>query len=239
MPNSTFGAINSTSIHIPDGTIITGSIVGGTLSLEGASTLPPNLINQITETVIFQATSISTTMQTIQQIIWQKWNESFVVSNCGSCADYTINSATLSNQAWVNWNCSHEESQARLRRQTEQSAASQAAWVVAEGEKARARERAGKLLQENLSPKQREELAAKGHFHLEVFSKDGTRRTYQINKGRSGNVKQLNEAGRIIKSLCCHPIEMVPDEDTMLAQKLFLEAREEDFLSIANHTNYG
>jgi hypothetical protein len=40
----------------------------------------------------------------------------------------------------------------------------------------------------------------------------------------------------MIKRLCSHLIELVPDADTMLAQKLHLECNEDAFLRIANHS---
>jgi len=107
-----------------------------------------------------------------------------------------------------------------------------------EGERKKARERAELLLQESLSAVEREELAAKGFFHVETVSPNGERRRYRILRGRSGNVKQVDSNGKILKTLCCHPREAVPDADTMLAQKLWLQTREEDFLRIANHTNH-
>ena len=39
-----------------------------------------------------------------------------------------------------------------------------------------------------------------------------------------------------IKTLCAHPTVRVPDADNMLAQKLYLESNEEEFLRIANHS---
>lgn len=57
----------------------------------------------------------------------------------------------------------------------------------------------------------------------------------QADRGRHGNVDQVDDSGRRIKRLCVHPVEGVPDADTMLAQKLFLEGSEEELLRVANH----
>lgn len=105
--------------------------------------------------------------------------------------------------------------------------------VAIEGERAQARERAEKLLRENLSPKQLEELSQKNYFTLETVQPDGSRRTYRIGRGRARNIKEFAN-GTYIRTLCAHPIEAVPDADTMLAQKLWLETMEEDFRKIAN-----
>lgn len=108
--------------------------------------------------------------------------------------------------------------------------------VEAEAEQAQARERAEKLLQEALSAEQRAQLADKGYFELVTLSTGGARRRYRIKRGQAGNIQQLDESGRVLKRLCAHPREVVPDADAMLAQKLWLEAREEEFLRIANHS---
>lgn len=105
-----------------------------------------------------------------------------------------------------------------------------------EGERKQARERAELLLRECLTPAQREELQLHRHFHLETVGKDGSRRRYRIERGRSRNVKQVTAEGAVIKTLCMHPVDWVPDADTMLAQKLYLEADEDAFLRIANHS---
>jgi len=118
----------------------------------------------------------------------------------------------------------------------EQRAADREAYVRAEGERAKAREKAEILLREHLLPKQKEELSLHGHFHVEIIARSGERRRYRIERGRSRNIKQVTADGRIIKTLCAHPVMDVPDADTMLAQKLYLEAEEDEFLRIANHS---
>ena len=57
---------------------------------------------------------------------------------------------------------------------------------------------------------------------------------YMIEMGRYGNVYLVKD-GEKTKCLCAHPSGRVPNEDTILAQKLHLEAGMEDpFLKIAN-----
>jgi len=98
-------------------------------------------------------------------------------------------------------------------------------------EQAMAKERAEKLLRSCLSPQQQDELERLHHFHLIVGNKK-----YRINRGRSRNIQLIDETGKVVKHLCAHPREYVPDADTMLAQKLMLETDEESFLKIANHS---
>ena len=97
----------------------------------------------------------------------------------------------------------------------------------------RAEKKANQLLMEFLTLPQKKEYKDKGFFHLE--SESG--KVYRIHKARSHNVK-LVEEGKLTKSLCAHPIEGVPDEDTMLAQALMLMTQEQAFLKIANVNNY-
>jgi hypothetical protein len=101
----------------------------------------------------------------------------------------------------------------------------------AERERAAARERADKLLRTNLSPEQREELDRWNAFHLYVGKKK-----YRIKRGRSRNVQLLDAKGNVVRTFCAHPRDQVPDEDTMLVQKLMLESQEEVFCKIANQS---
>lgn len=99
-----------------------------------------------------------------------------------------------------------------------------------------AEHRAQALLQSMLSPEQRAELEEKKHFHLTVYDRDGSYRTYRIERGYAGNVKLLDAAGRPIRRYCIHADSRLPYEDQMLAQKLLLESDEKAFLKIANMT---
>lgn len=109
-----------------------------------------------------------------------------------------------------------------------------AAALVRVAEEAEARIRAEALLLDHLTPDQRDEYRRDGRFHLLV----GERR-YRITRGRSGNVRLIEERAGAeveVESYCIHPEALVPDEDTMLAQKLLLEADEAAFRRIANIT---
>lgn len=96
--------------------------------------------------------------------------------------------------------------------------------------RATAKVRAQRLLAMSLAREQLKDLDEKGFFLVEV--KSGHR--YRIYKGTHGNVKR-EEDGVLVESLCIQPTE-VPAEDAMLAQKLHLEADEEDFRRTANIT---
>jgi hypothetical protein len=70
---------------------------------------------------------------------------------------------------------------------------------------------------------------------FEVIGQGGRRR-YRIRKGPHRNVEEIDEKGKRIRGLCAyvnHP-GGVPDDDTVLAQKLWIEHDEEAFLRVAN-----
>lgn len=109
--------------------------------------------------------------------------------------------------------------------------------LEAAGERLDARHRAEKLLQEALSEQQRLELREHGYFTVHALPVGGQPgRAYRIRRGRERNIDKLSPAGLIIGHLCIHPVEAVPDADTMLAQKLWLECRESEALRMANHS---
>lgn len=101
-----------------------------------------------------------------------------------------------------------------------------------------ARKRAKKLLVDNLNRNQRAQLAKHGWF---VVKGGQSGKKYRINAGAyAGNVYELPEAAndnepRHVASYCGHIDQhLVPVEDNALAQKLMLEAAEDEFLRIAN-----
>lgn len=97
----------------------------------------------------------------------------------------------------------------------------------------RARARARRLLKRTLTDDQRAMLRKLGYFEVEGSR---TSRIYRIKTGIVRNVILLDARGREVEQLCAHPAGSVPDFDAMLAQKLMLEAAEDDFLGIANKT---
>lgn len=109
--------------------------------------------------------------------------------------------------------------------------------VRTEAERAKARERAQKLLQEGLNAQQREQLAQRGFFEVDVRARSGEQRRYRIHRKWSHSIDRLDpSSGRRLETLCIHPLEATPIEDSMLAQKLMLESgMEDDLLRIANH----
>jgi len=89
-----------------------------------------------------------------------------------------------------------------------------------------AQERAERLLRMCLSEEQIDDLDKKKCFYIKVKNRYGTEEKYRIDRGSHGNVKQVDEKGSIIRSFCVQP-NGVPAADSMLAQKLYLEADEE------------
>lgn len=213
--------------------------------------------------VLFVNTTAITTGTVTNQTVWTAFNEQYVntinsattamtqtVAQMGTVIGSTLNTISANQTVWTAFNeqyatlgassVRHYGSQqvdpevaARRVREAEEYRQRQ---VVAEGELSKARDRAEKLLHEALSPIQLEDLKANGHFHLEVHSQNGDSRRYRIKRGRSRNVQQVDASGKVLKHFCIHPREAVPDADTMLAQKLWLETMEQEFLRIANHS---
>jgi hypothetical protein len=99
-------------------------------------------------------------------------------------------------------------------------------------ERQEAQRRAAILLREHLTHEQIEELMQERHFRVQAPS--GI--VYRIDVGYARNVRRLDETGRPIETYCIHPADAlgIPEEDSMLAQKLMLETSEADFLRIAN-----
>ena len=164
----------------------------------------------------------------------------------------SCSTASTSTAIWTNWNRNYTLSSTTAsivrpndyRAYTPAQAAPPLAYQPDRGtlrmqEIETARSRAEDLLREHLSERQNLELSQKGYFEVcAVNFKEGTRRYYRIRRGRAGNVYLLDgPQGREIKKLCCHPLERVPDADTMLAQKMMIEFNEELFLKTANITN--
>ncbi len=189
-------------------------------------------------------------MTTTTNAVWGAWNalqQQAVVQAIQTHLYEPITATTgasITSAVWGNWNNvlqnmhnATAEQVAQAQRQVAEARDRQTrAAAAVQVEKTLAERRAEKLLQETLSAKQREELASKGFFTLETIAKSGERRIYRIKRGRTANVEQVDEQGNRIKRLCAHPTAIVPDADTMVAQKLMLESQEEEFLRIANHS---
>lgn len=93
--------------------------------------------------------------------------------------------------------------------------------------------RARNLLLSCLTPAQQEEYVASLSFVVKVESGN----CYRIERHRNYNVISLDKKGRRVYELCAGPVEEVPIEDQMLAQKLLLETDEVGFLAMANRQN--
>ena len=123
-----------------------------------------------------------------------------------------------------------EEKQARLELQEQREAARQVA-LRAKEEAAR---KAKELLKESLDAEQLDQLERTNWF----FVKSQLGKRYRIRHRWAGNVDEIDDQDRVVAEYCIHPRQRVPVEDSMLIQKLMLEADEPRFLQIANRMGY-
>jgi hypothetical protein len=94
-----------------------------------------------------------------------------------------------------------------------------------------AHERGIRLLKENLTPAQRQQLEKHAYFEV-IGGRTGKR--YRIRHGRSMNIDQLDRNGRRVCGWCFFPLGGLVAGDVMLAQKVALELFETEALKIAN-----
>ena len=187
-------------------------------------------------------------------VIWVSWNSGSYTTTSAITNSPVTSVSYGYGQTWASWNATgsagytvtvnqginrqlqqavpetEEQKQLRERRCAEQLAIEKRC----KEERDKAQVRAEKLLRENLSAAQLAELVAQNRFTLRTLQPDGSQRIYRIERGRSRNIAEVDDVGAVIRRLCAHPVEAVPDADTMLAQKLWLEADEEAFRRIAN-----
>jgi hypothetical protein len=88
-----------------------------------------------------------------------------------------------------------------------------------------------RLLNECLSPLQREQYAKYGYFEVVGGT---TGKSYRIKKGAQMNVEELGKNGKRVKVLCFIPKGGLVVGDVMLAQKFALELFEPHALAVAN-----
>ena len=88
-----------------------------------------------------------------------------------------------------------------------------------------------RLLLENLSPRQREDLKRRCYFDV-VGGKTGRR--YRICWGRQMNVSELDDQSRRVCMWCFQPAGNLVVGDVLMAQKLALELFEDEALASAN-----
>jgi hypothetical protein len=88
-----------------------------------------------------------------------------------------------------------------------------------------------RLLSDNLSPLQRDQLALFKYFEV-IGGDTGTR--YRIRLRNQLNVEALDKSGRRLRMLCFMPKGHLPVGDMLLGQKIALELFEREVLRIAN-----
>lgn len=156
--------------------------------------------------------------------VWNQWTTGGTTDNTGSIWYYWVGGGenpTISS-ASVNYPEPTAEEREATRLANEER----------ERQQKEAETRAEKILNENLDEDQRKVYAERKV--VPITTAKG--RKYLIKKGRAGNVYRLDEHGREVERFCIHPDEAVPDQDTMLAQILWLRWCEEEFLRVANMT---
>lgn len=178
-------------------------------------------------------------------VIWASWNTAStttLISNNTTWGYWTTGGTTVSNSSnivWDNWaiqpiiatypvrtpeEIEADEAKARVARaEYEERAAKQRT------DAAQAVQKAETLLHAHLNERQRRYLAAHGVFR--VKAKSG--RWYEIGRGHHGKLKELNAEGKPVNSLCVYATGGCPEADQMLAQKLYLEAAEEELRRVA------
>jgi hypothetical protein len=92
-------------------------------------------------------------------------------------------------------------------------------------------ERAIALLRKWLSPEQRAQFDADGHFDV-IGCRTGMR--YRVSYGSGTNVHEIDDTGRPIMGWCFVPSGHLVAGDVMLAQKIALETDERAALAVAN-----
>jgi hypothetical protein len=142
-------------------------------------------------------------------------------------------STILAGQAWTDWNEVYRPPLPQIV-----SAARVPDWQEKEkermGKQAKARETARRSLLSLLDRGQKESLEKEHAFELRVED-----RLYRIRPGNT--VEQLHpETRKALCSFCIHPYgsEWLPEDDWAIAQKLLLEADEDEFLRLANRRAY-
>lgn len=190
----------------------------------------------------FSTNVTSGTMTLFNEQVWTNWNQHWPVPT-GAANGAILRQqqilvpdapASRAPQGFVR----HTEAELRRRLEHEQQARAEQERRIAE--EVAAKDRAERLLMACLSGRQREDLASKNCFYVDVPLDDGKIERYRIDRGSHGNIKQLDEKGSIIRSFCVQP-SGVPVGDSMLAQKLFLESDEasrEKLWETTNITEY-
>lgn len=194
------------------------------------------------------------------QVVWAQWAESSSASTTSGSTSvwvewvqgvvHSSTATTAGNVIWAGW-CQDSPQirqipSARLAEaltgRSPVSSEERARWAAREAElklqaetevaaRKLAEAKAEVLLRQLLTPEQQDDLDKKRCFYLHSGGKK-----YRIDRGRTGNVKLVDELDQVVESYCIHPSIACPDADTMLAQKLLLETDIETFERVANIT---
>lgn len=154
-------------------------------------------------------------------VIWQDWTS-------GTSSSITSNITYATPRVSSPPPETEEEKQAREERERQRQ---ERIRVERELEKI-ATEKAMNLLLDNLDRQQKEMFEKTKWFF--VVGQSGKK--YRIRHGWTGNIDELDEKDMVVAEYCIHPESRVPIADSMLIQKLMLEADEERFKQIANKT---
>jgi hypothetical protein len=172
--------------------------------------------------------------------VWNGWVTTTYEGTSATTTTYDTGTVWLT---WVDGKCvlvkdyvyepkveSAEEKVARLERER---AYAEQCRIEAEKRTREAEERERKayaFLLLCLDEKQKKDLEEKKHFELSVV---GGRR-YRIKTGQSRNIQELDQDGKVKRTLCFHPQNGLHHYDAMAIQKLTLECDEERALKVAN-----
>lgn len=117
--------------------------------------------------------------------------------------------------------------EARWQLQQEAAAERQKNWVA---ERKAANMRAEGLLRQYLNAEQ----AAMFEKHQAFYVTSQSGQLYRLRKKRQINIDHVDrKTGKVLQTLCAHPLASVPDCDTLLSQKLMLELNEAEFVKLA------
>lgn len=166
--------------------------------------------------------------------IWSDWSRQYTATTANRVMIDSTSYDPLSDThtvVWRQWNNSYVPTPAQVVRPAvwAETPAQIAERAAREQERVAASVRAQALLESVLNEEQRRDWAARGHFFLHVGEKK-----YRIKRGRSGNVELVDQNNEPLERYCAHPVDLVPDEDTAVAQMLHLLYDEDRFLAMAN-----
>jgi len=169
--------------------------------------------------------------------VWKVWNEANTSTwSASSNASITwadnSDGTTTASITWTKWNSNYSISARPVRKTPEELAQQKREAAEKRKREEEAVRKAETLLKECLSPKQEADYEKAKRFH--VICEDGHRYEIDCTK-RQHNVFRLGEDGKQQEELCISQRGgNLPLPDNALAQKLLLEANEEEFRRIAN-----